>query len=631
MKEPDSIILPRSVRDDVHDAILHMVECVEEENVERDARILKLREQLDGKGNPVIERWANSADVEDTLTIENHLDVMAAIFPGFKRETLAMMIPELPEDADKARVIERWSNLKANKANFQKHGYDALYHATSGLFGVMCVEWVYKDGTLYSTALKDTINDTLLTDDMEPDDDKVYERVPIREDVVLESGIRFRVPQPEDFYLYPATSSSVENALACVERMRFTRHGLLSGIEEFGFDRKAVLETIRAYHSSDTTEAEQTRLDEAGITESEGEPSYCCYFVIGRVPILMDDTGNLRTPENLLKTDWMWMVCPGAKTVLMSKPWPHPVRPYATVNGLRVPGNYIGKSTVSILEPLQREATVLWRSYLDSVDIACSPMIVTTERNEARFGQQKVGPGLTFKVVEDVQKEMMPFVWNMSGLAQMDSAWAQVNSKAYSLASAQGRPGMGADKVRKAAEVNAMEQMVASKFEMVFWNAQQLVGDVFKIMLKMYAGHLGWEGEEVATPDGKTTTISRADLNTEVNIVAAASTETANPMIRAQQVMRKQAIQAQYVQAALQAPPEWLPMLWHGAREALSSEGEQRPEAWIGPQPNAQEIIAERQQAEQVADEVLAQQGQLTPGQGAIPTQPVAGPVGGVM
>lgn len=569
LKYPDT--LPRNIAREVHMEIMRRAEAAVAADEERDALINDLSDQLAGVPRPTdTSKLGNAAcTLEDPLTAEHFYDVLANVIPGWERAKLCMVDAENPDDSAEARVVEDWLNRKAAAAGIRDALYRMFYYANSGLFGVTRLVWK----------------------------DEAVRR--LGEDRIVYSGIRFVVPHPTDFHLYPSGSTSPENALACVERLRLTREELLDGIEDMGYDEEAVMQCIRqpaAYDPED--ERQQDGADDAD------DRRYTCYYVIGRVPLLTDADGGLKTPKEVRERDWEWLVCPDRNVVLMCREYRYSVRPWVIANAIIDPDSYEGNSTVRLLTPLQDQATGLLRAYMNSVNIAAVPAMVMRERLARRFGHQKVFPGAHI-LVEHELDEMKPLVWDMRGLAAMEVAWSNIATRAAGLASAQGRPTMGADKVRKATEVAAMEQQVSAKFDLIFTCVRTAIENIFKTMLVMYAT----EADAVGDTDVPADTLWKP-----WRFTATATTETANPRLRAEQTARKNAIQNEYLTSVIQLPPEYHALKWHAAMSMLMDEGERQPELWLGPQPPPFEEAVTNSIVEEMRNGLAEGQGQPTVG-----------------
>ncbi len=558
--------------EDVREMFLRLFERVESAIAaarDRDDRIQELWAQLSGESTPGPRRWQGSCELEDPLTAEHFYDVLANVVPGWERPLLVVVQPIGATPPEHAEIVERWINEAAMLADIHSALYRLFYYANAGLYGVMRVYW-----------------------DVESAND------PVLGSSVVYSGVRFRVPSPTDFYLYPASAASVEDAICTVERMHFTREELLRGIDEWNLDEEAVRTCIARRAAYEPSDADIDRADAAGVS-SEGlqdeDTPITCYYIVGTVPLISDADGNIVAGGDAVRELWEALVCPSANTVLFFRPYRYREKPYVLANAIEIPGQIAGTGTVALLEPLQQEATALLRAYIDSLNLAATPALITTERNSLHFGKQRIYPGAVLRT--NNVEEIRPLTWNMQALAQMEEAWRNLFVRASGLATSQGRPLLAAGPARKATEVQSMEQMVAAKFSLMFSSMQRAIRRTFEIILDMYAMEAQLSGIlPVVGPGPDVTIVDHQVLNGRYRFVPTPTTETANPEQRAAQVVRKMAIQDSYLQAVVQLPPQLALLKYNAAREALLAEQERRPEKWLGPPP----VVPSAQQLEEV-------------------------------
>ena len=252
----------------------------------------------------------------------------------------------------------------------------------------------------------------------------------------------------------------------------------LRSIKEFGCDRKVVEEILEmGPDQDDDSSGEFTERSRDGVDMAEGRDGmYKVFTWYSRLPILRDAKGKIETPEYLWNDDFCMICCPGRRKVLRFDFSPcGNERPYDPAWMLKIPGKLYGWCLCDLLDAIQSEANATWRFGLDIMNFVSAPVLKVKKHLQKMIENKQIGPG-TFLYVDEMD-DIEPLQEAAPAHLPFDVA-QQLDTMASTLVSG-GSPQIGG-KVRKAEEVKAQQQSMASKFGLYSscegeWPAQSLV------------------------------------------------------------------------------------------------------------------------------------------------------------
>lgn len=574
------------------------------ERVERAVRDSEPRNQdfddfyrlFEGIEDSSTEPWDNACDVVDPIILEQFLQLFSSLWQALRNPPYVMVEAVTAEDENSAMRLEQWINPKASQAGFSDALYDVTYNALIYRLGWMYCGWQQQIAEEPVTYYREPGGDALLTEDMR-EEGVEYEEETVIQQTIVKDGPEYRSVLPWDFYVYPSDAPDIDRALGCGERMYLTREDLLAGIDDMGFDEDAVHELLRLGPTgiADDANREERTEEDGTASATSGDEYYECYLWFGRLPLVMDDSGNVETPRELQKQDFLWMLCPKHHIVFKFERSPFPLRPYAPFYMLRRPGRLMGHCLPEILEPFQTELTATHRAAIDTYNLTLSPAVVVPTGKARQFTKTRIKPGAVYELDDPTQA--VPLKLDSSGV-QAGMAIAQdIRARAAQVASSQ--TAQLQPKVRKAIEVQAAAATQDTKFDLylstILGTVNSGIPRAFLLTMASAMAFLGDDGDE--TYAGKENVrVETEDLKKAYKFIPHASTEMANPEARLQNTMLRQQVANAYLQMMASAPPHILYYAYHSHARALENLGVRDVENWIGPQPPDPDMLAQMQQ-----------------------------------
>lgn len=561
--------------DELAGAVCERIENAVSGAQDRDEECLQLYDQLEGRANPQhVTFWKGQCDLEDPLTREHHLTLLASVTAVWRRSHFFLLESIDPADAEAVARVEAYLNVRARQHGLAEALYDVAYNALVFRFSPMYVGWRTYWRYVAGTGFVDPESGDVIE---EPVEGEPVEQVTIRAKVPVVNGPEFRAIDPTDFYLWPPDSVSVEEATCCIERLRMTPEALYET-----FDEELVTRVLQA-RDGRVTDMFNALLEDQGLQKDDSaDASVQIYRVIGRMPLLVDEDGP-GIPDWMREQDYEWIIHVPSRTILSVRPLDYPVRPYVVFNSLRVPGRMLGHSIASLLTPLQREATLNLRFTIDTMNLVAAPAMKVPQQWLHMYGKWMMYPGALVPYVNSPD-EIAPLTWDMRGVNAGMALAQHIDARAAQLASAQGISSMLGGKVRKAAEVEATVGLVQMKSDLFFSCLQSGLQRVGEILLALYLEHMGEEGDVAMTEYGPVS-VKPSDLRANLKITAYATTEDGTPEARLERTMAAKRVQMEYIAATTQMPPyAWEP-LYHAASTALRDIGVRNVQDWLGPRP----------------------------------------------
>lgn len=551
---------------------------------DRNSQLRIWRDQLEGFGvTAQNQQWANACDLTDPLSMEAFLTISSQLVGAMHRDPKVAVEAFSKDDEDSARVLESWLSMVGAQSQVDGRIYDLAYNACVDPAVVGYVGWSQKTRTKREVGYKG--KDGRVVSEEAREDTEEYEEVPVGEEVIEES-YDIRAVDLCDFYLFPATVESVDDATAVMERMYLTAEALWDGVRDFGYNKEAVEELTAMGPSGSVSDDRQAMADIDGLQEEQGPSGiyevYTCYT---RLPRQLPG-GQEDMPEHLLQDDFLVVCVPDRQIVLKIAFSPFLERPYFVGGIMPKPRRVQGHGLMGVLEGLQSEANATIQQAIDSTNIIMSPAVLAHESDQESLGKATFGPGAVIYVKDP--SAILPWPINTNPTRDGLTWLGDIRARAKAIVSAEGQ-GQLQNKVRKAAEVQAVETASSAKFGMYLSNFQRtVVSELFRriISLKLQFGDVDEDGEDFVDAAGHSHKLTARALRGKYSIVATGTSLTHSPEARVQVNTQKAAIQTGYVGAMVQGmPPKFLKLLWHGAREQLFDLGDRNPESWIGEEP----------------------------------------------
>lgn len=550
-------------------------------NSERDQDLFMLHQQLEGVSQPGgNDTNANSCQLEDSLPRELHTTAHANICAAFRQKPYCTFEALQPEHDDQVSKLETLANSELQLAGFDATLSTISYKALESRYAVACVE--YKTSQTKRKELRD----------VEPegeDDEPSQELWQVNE--YTEQFI-IRPIDPWDFYLSPAGSQKVEESDRIYERMWMTRSALLDGVRNEAFDEDAVKELIKggptAMREGFSPRSEDMLIQ--GIQE-DVPGFYECYKATGRMPYVLDETGDNIVPEQFLDEDYVWYFCPERNICFKHTYRPYPVRSYSTGKAIGTDDQLCGHGIVSMVSAISDELTIIGRATTDSINMCMDPQMKVPESQIGWFTQNdRRGAGKYLPYRNNDPNSIQEVHRDFSGL-NMGIEWGQLlYNRAQRLAAAEGVNAMAGGKQRRAAEVEFTSQVLQNKFGLMLNNLQRMVEDIFRIYMAMRK-HTLPEGHTVRTGN-QTREINREDFDVPYRIIPHADADNASSAARLQRDMaiKNIVMESPIFQAAIAMgdyKADWLLR-----NMILSHMGVPNPQSYLGPEPQDFDPVA---------------------------------------
>lgn len=592
MPEMPELKLSEDVRDRVDRILVRRNQDAVAGASQRDDDLALFDDQLYGRMVPTNQPWPGSAILNDPLTMEAFLQLVALFMEALSREVPWTVEAVNSADADKATLQEEFLTDIFARDNLVDIAYGISYNAAGrDDTAILYVGWQQRirpvRTKMYRDVDQDEDDDTLLHPD-ERNPDALYDEVMTQTDEVEHEGCEYRVVPLSDFYLYDPTAKTIAGAQGCCERMFLTEDQLLDGVEDNGWDEDKVMELIKAGPTTSLSmnndyRDRQNTYD--GITSNVSEPSdglYEVFLWFGRLPKLRDSDGVSDLPEMYHSEDAMAMICPDRNIVFHLTLSPYKDRPYIPFSMLPKADRFLGTGGCRLLAPLQDEANALLQTLLDSINIKMVPAFKTSLDWLANYGDRfQFGPGANIPVEND--NDFVPIeAGGDVGLGL--EVQGEIVNRGKGMVAAQGY-GELQHKVRKNGEMQNVLQAADSKFSFFLSNLVRGWKELGCRILSLYQ-QFATEGSEWSfSRHGEAKTISTEDLRGQFRVSATATANTATPEMRLAIQQHKIQAAVQYYQLIQQVPPQFAPLVWNAFRKLFLDLGERNPEEYIGPEP----------------------------------------------
>jgi hypothetical protein len=563
----------------IADAIMDDISQSVEDSAERDQLLIEYDQISEGVSPQITSaRWQNACNLDYPLTMDAQITVMSSITQAIEKNTLIVVQSALPQLEQEAKARETVLKDIFVEINMKAALVNAAAYAVRFPFAVVYAGW---DSTVkYERAIIEGTEYQMATTEGE--------------------GVDLRVPHPRDFYLSPPNSPSIDQSKACGERMYMTTEQLIRGVRMYGFDAEAVEDIItEGYLDTQDQEDTATLENRSGIDEKRDKTMHEVFVWYTDVPFIsehMTVESYNRYPDEQLE-----VICVPSSNKILRMEWSkYPKKPYVPFYIMPNPNSFYGTCITQMLYSLQQEANVTIRHFIDSVNFQMNPAVKMNEGAAKMNSNTSMFPGAVFLFQND-PNEIMPFETAPITNQPMEIL-GTIDQKAQSLYSAGGW-GQMQQKVRKAAEVQAVQQNAASKFEVMLFNFMRSLEVLSQMIMDLYSVNAQ------SDKGGNAPTHDIPEMEKNFSYHSSVGASSSNPQQRIEMASERQKVIQQYVQSAVQMAnaPQMLHYLWKSSIDMLYDLGSAKPDDDIGPDPL---VMAQQQQMAQQSGQQPPQPGQ---------------------
>lgn len=565
----------------VSESLLRACALARDDASERDDELLDFDDQSNAR--PLagdMNRQKGLSTLVDPITQELLTTNTAQMAQATRSDKWVMVKSADPQREAAARVQEYWLSAKSAQYGLAGHFMDLAYNAGRDPAAILFTGWKqkieekpkrmfrrYDDGLDYELPPSESSAD--------------YEVVRRLETSVTDEGFDFRVVDLADFYLYPASSPTIDRAQLVFERQLLTEDELLAGIDAYGWDRREVFALIKNGPVTAEGDTYRQNRDDWDGTLNSAPLYYECFLAFGKMPLLRDSEGDLLVPEETIGRELMAMLCPNAGSVFYLNYSPLPFRPYLSFNLLRIPNRFLGHSICSLTWQLQAEMTANLRFALDSMNYQVSPVLKVSERWMQRYTQFRVYPGAQLPWAES-KDEIEPLLFPPTNQYAFQ-AQQYLEGRAKSLVSAQGYGDLS-PKVRKAAEIQNVMAAVQTKFALFVQTFQQSFPELARRMIVLWSWFKFGESDTFAAGP-EVMQITGEDLEGQFIYLPTGSSQAATPEQRAAIAEKRLALVRSSPLYQMKLAAGDMGIEYRLLTDTLSAYDTPNPEALIGPPP----------------------------------------------
>lgn len=587
--------------------------------------------------------WKGSCQLEDPLIREQHTQLHSKLSPPLQRDLLVQIDAEDPADAESAKKVESWLEFAWKEEGFpdeyDKFISNGLRDPAAILYTGWQQEYKQERGVSYwdGHSLDDFGNKFLVPPEGK-DPDTEYTEVPtIKEHVESQKAI-YEVLDLADVYIYPPKQQNIEKAQGVFVRRLLSECELLDGIEEYGYDKDAVMELIKmgptfafdgigninvnrswdlnnsdrnrsslSYNDTLGGNTKSDRLDRIeGINNTvltnREDGLYECREYWGYLPKLRDGEGEALLPDYLFRDRVRSMFCPVHNINFLLDFAPDQECPFFHTSMIPKPGRFLGTGLVQLIQALGLSVTFMLRYTLDNAELQMSQAFVMPMEEFALNANWGLYPGA--KLLETTPNSIRSLEMPQTAEAGIGMLSFLLN-RGKSTIAAEGIGEMQ-NKVRRNPEMQNILQTADAKYGLYgYFLYRPIAFMAARRIAQELKYNPGFEAT-INTSGGKIT-ITADDLRKKFRFSAIQISADENPETRAGRNAQMIALQQTYMQA-VQVFPQWAIELWHGARQALLGMGERNPAAWIGQEERAQAVVDNLMQQAQEA-QAAAQEG----------------------
>lgn len=572
-------------------------------------------------------RWNDACNLQYQLVRKLQLTLMAQYVAAVKRNPKVITEAHKTDDEDSAQSQEVFLTSKDQELGWTKQLVTGLGFASVYGIGIISSTWEerirYKRDSLWRDKQTNAILPEESLDEDRSDDD--YEEIQGRTPEYVQRGVRLRNVHPVDWLMFPPNARSLEEgdpafARGCGERLEWSEGDLLTGIEDYGFDAKAVGDLIdhgpsRYTEVSNSLRREADQLQGVKQAQHKSDQYYEIVEWYTKVPHIYNESDELITPRYMLHDDLLVTLCPAADIILRMEYNPEEFRPYTPVCMLECENEFYGIGVPELFYTEQSESNATIRQFIDSMNFSLNPVVVSTKASDELNELVEFFPGawILEKEQGDIRSLELPQTSHDPFLV-LSTIESQAKEMLVGNAS-YGKQG----KVLKAQQVQQEQQQTSSMVSFYLYYGLQAVERTAARIIALYSAH---EEDDLEFLDEfkHKRKITPAQLRGKYTYRATASNITADPVSRLQLAESRKQLAIEYatVSQGLRQVGDFdtLKRIWHAFREVLLDTMCHNPESLIGPEPDVEaekQAFAAAQQEKQRQEEAQ----QRAAGQGA--------------
>lgn len=560
--------------------VIRRVQVAEDKSKERNRRYDDFHDQLLGMTDTRQGPWDDSCQLFDPITIEHYLNTRAFLLNAIKSEPHWDVEPVEIQDKEDAQKLESYISIKSRHWNLPASLSDAISDCTELPKAIVFCGYKREFGKKRTQRYQDKSG--LITDSPEEGSTPVLDL----DRPLLYDGPDIRSVDPRNLTYFPPQCQDIDSAYQVNEAKLFSEEDLLLGIEQFGYDKKAVYELLgRA--SDEHTEFEKNTLEDQGI-QIEGDVYFRCHYVIGRIPLLREGE-EIETPQHLWGEDFCFLIHTASGICLKMAPSPFMMRPWVPFYLIKKPREDAGYCIPELLEVHQEEATTHLRFMIDSANITAAPVTLGPKDLERKAGGWKFKPGKYIGV--DDARLIQPYPWNQNGYPINTDIRTDIRARSMEMVGAgyaeQVKSPAVPGEQPSATQVSMAGQLISSKRDLMLQSFQGSSKDGMERLGQVLVSHI----LKYMPPDGDVVEYQETEISITPEMLSKryrfvpSVTHAGSPQQKYQDNLLKQQIQHVYWQDVTTKTPDKWPMAYHGARKMLEDLNERNVTAWLGPEP----------------------------------------------
>lgn len=590
---PFHLRVSKDLKERLANEIMRRICCAVDDAKLRDQFFLEYSDQVYGlTGQSQDGPWEGAADIDAPITGNQFLTVLAMLWEAFKRDPQVMTEGAEPDDQTAGEILEPYLTHQFYMGGINQAKWGVFWYSLMYPLAISRIVYQEKVRTVREVQYKDP--DTGLTIRGEQKQEDVeYQEVLTETDDVESKGLNIEAVDTRKWYIYPADHPDLQTANGCGEYQWWTEDALLRSIKEFGCDRKVVEELLDMGPDQDDDSSGDFVERSRDGTEVAGGPvgMYKVFIWYTRLPILRDARKKIETPEYLWDDDFCMICCPDRNKVLRFDFSPcGNERPYDPAWMLKIPGKLYGWCLPDILNAIQCEANATWRFGLNIMNFVSAPVLKVKNHLKKMIENKQIGPG-TFLYVDDMD-DIEPLQESAPTHVPFEVA-QQLDNMASTLVSG-GSPQIGG-KVRKAEEVKAQQQSMASKFGLYASCEGEWLESTWRHGASILASHAEDE-EEFVDEEGMARKITAQQIKSKFIFRPTSNSMSASPEHRLEldEAAFAKVMEVRGIIDNPQASPDTKIAAWHMGVKVLVSLGVHDADKILGPVPTKEQSVGEQ-------------------------------------
>jgi len=586
---PFHLKVSKDLRERLSSEIMRRICCAVDDAKLRDQFFLEYSDQVYGlTGQNQDGPWEGSADIDAPITGNQFLTLLAMLWEAFKRDPQVMVEGAEPDDQMAGEILEPYLTHQFYMGGINQAKWGVFFYSLMYPLAISRIVYQEKVRKVREVQYKDPATGLTIRGE-EKEEGIEYEEVLTETSDVEHKGLNVEAVDTRKWYIYPADHPDIQTANGCGEYQWWTEDALLRSIKEFGCDRKVIEELVAMGPDQDDNDSSDFVDRSRDGVEMAGGPvgMYKVFTWYTKLPILRDAKGKIETPEYLWDTDFCMICCPTRDKVLRFDFSPSgDERPYDPAWMIKIPGKLYGWCLPDMLDSLQAESNAEWRFNIDNKNFLSAPVMVADSTEKKAIENKLIGPGtILFLSNVDGVKYLRQDVIQPS----FDVAMALENM-ASTLVSG-GSPQIGG-KVRKAEEVKAQQQSMASKFGLYASCEGEWLEKVWRHGAAILASHAD-DDEEFVDEEGMARKITAQQIKSTFIFRPTSNSMSASPEHRLEldEAAFKKVMEVRAIIDNPQSSPDTKIAAWHMGVKCLVSYGFHDADKILGPVPVKEQVI----------------------------------------